>query len=53
MARMLFIVARDQPELMDFLRQDFAAEEAEGAIAIFMDRRQKSTRAGCPAVGVR
>lgn len=40
MARMLFIVARDQPELMDFLRQDFAAEEAEGAIAIFMDRRQ-------------
>lgn len=40
MARMLFIVARDQPELMDLLRQDFAAEEAEGAIAIFMDRRQ-------------
>ncbi len=40
MARVLFIVARDQPKLLAFLRQDFAAEEAQGVIEIFMDRRQ-------------
>jgi hypothetical protein len=39
-ARVLYIVGRDQPELFTFLRQDFAAEEAEGAIEIFMNRRQ-------------
>jgi hypothetical protein len=39
-ARVLYIVARDQPELFAFLRQDFAAEEAEGAIEILMNRRQ-------------
>ena len=39
-ARVLYIVARDQPELFAFLRQDFAAEEAEGVIEILMDRRQ-------------
>lgn len=39
-ARMLYIVARDQPELFAFLRRDFAAEEAEGDIEILMNRRQ-------------
>jgi len=39
-ARVLYIVARDQPELFAFLRQDFAAEEAEAVIEILMDRRQ-------------
>lgn len=39
-ARVLFIVARDQHELVEFLRKDFAAEEAEGEIEILMDRRQ-------------
>jgi hypothetical protein len=39
-ARVLYIVARNQPELFAFLRQDFAAEEAEGAIEILMNRRQ-------------
>ena len=39
-ARVLYIVARDQPELLAFLREDFAAEEAEEVIAILMDRRQ-------------
>jgi len=39
-ARVLFIVARDQPELVGFLHKDFAAEEAEGLIEILMDRRQ-------------
>jgi len=39
-ARVLYIVARDQPELFAFLRQDFAAEEAEGVIEILMNRRQ-------------
>ncbi len=40
-ARVLYIVARDQPELLAFLRQDFAAEEAEGVIAILMNRRHR------------
>ncbi len=40
MARVLFIVARDQPTLLALLHQDFAAEEAQGVIEIFMDRRQ-------------
>jgi len=40
-ARVLYIVARDQPELFAFLRQDFVAEEAEGLIEILMNRRQK------------
>ena len=39
MARVLYIVARDQPELLAFLRQDFAAEEAEEVLEILMDRR--------------
>jgi len=39
-ARVLYIVARDQPELFAFLRQDFATEEAEGVIEILMNRRQ-------------
>lgn len=39
-ARVLYIVGRDQPELFEFLRQDFAAEEAEGVIEILMNRRQ-------------
>lgn len=39
-ARVLYIVARDQPELFSFLRQDFAAEESDGVIEILMNRRQ-------------
>src|SRR5713101_8407428 len=39
-ARVLYIVARDQPELCAFLRQDFGTEEAEGVIEILMNRRQ-------------
>jgi hypothetical protein len=39
-ARVLYIVARDQPKLFAFLRQDFAAEEAEEVIEILVDRRQ-------------
>jgi len=39
-ARVLYIVARDQPDLFAFLRRDFAAEEVEGVIEILMDRRQ-------------
>lgn len=39
-ARVLYIVARDQPELLAFLHQDFAAEEAEEVLEILMDRRQ-------------
>lgn len=38
-ARVLYIVARDQPELFAFLRRDFAPEEVEGAIEILVDRR--------------
>jgi hypothetical protein len=48
-ARVLYIVARDQPELFAFLRQDFAAEEAEGVIEILVDRRQGAQR--CEADG--
>lgn len=40
MTRLLFIVARDEPGLLDFLRRDFAAEEAAGEVEIFTDRRQ-------------
>jgi hypothetical protein len=40
-ARMLYIVARDQPDLFAFLRRDFAAEQSEGAIEILMNRRQR------------
>lgn len=39
-ARVLYIVARDQPELFTYLRQDFAADEAAGVIEILMNRRQ-------------
>ena len=39
-ARVLYIVARDQPGLFAFLRQDFAEEEADAVIEILMDRRQ-------------
>lgn len=41
-ARVLYIVARDQPELFTFLRRDFAAEQAEGVIEILMNRRQRA-----------
>lgn len=44
MARLLFVVARDQPGLLEFLRRDFAAEEAQGDIEIFMDRRDSPRR---------
>ena len=40
MTRLLFIVARDQPGLLEFLQRDFAAEEAQGDIEIFIDRRE-------------
>jgi hypothetical protein len=40
MARVLFIVDRDHPELLASLRQEFAAQEAAGSAAIFSDRRQ-------------
>jgi hypothetical protein len=40
-ARLLYIVARDQPDVFAFLRRDFAAEEAEGVIEILMNRRQR------------
>jgi hypothetical protein len=42
MTRLLFIVARDQPGLLEFLQRDFAAEEAQGDVEIFMDRRESS-----------
>ena len=49
MTRLLFIVARDQPGLLEFLRGDFAAEEAQGDIEIFIDRRESPRRqAGQP-----
>jgi len=44
MPRLLFVVARDEPGLLDFLRRDFAAEEAAGEVEIFMDRRQDRWR---------
>ena len=40
MGRVLFIVDRDHPELLAFLRQEFAPQEAAGLAEIFMDRRQ-------------
>jgi hypothetical protein len=40
MARVLFIVSRDHPELLASLRQEFSAQEAAGLAAIFSDRRQ-------------
>ena len=40
MARLLMIVARDRPELLELLRQRFATAESEDVIEIFMDRRQ-------------
>ena len=40
MARLLMIVARDRPELLELLRQNFATAESEDVIEIFMDRRQ-------------
>ena len=40
MARVLFIVDRDHPELLASLRQEFAAQEAAGVAAMFSDRRQ-------------
>ncbi len=39
MARLLFIVARDQPGLLEFLRRDFALEVVQGNVEIFIDRR--------------
>ncbi len=44
MARLPFIVARDQPGLLEFLRRDFAAEEAQSDVEIFMDRRESPRR---------
>lgn len=46
MARVLFIVARDHPELLVSLRQEFAAQEAGGLAEIFMDRRQGPRQPG-------
>ena len=40
MPRLLIIVARDRPELLELLRQRFATVESEDVIEIFMDRRQ-------------
>lgn len=40
MARVLFIVNRDHPELLASLRQEFAVQQAAGLAAIFSDRRQ-------------
>jgi hypothetical protein len=34
MARLLFIVARDQPGLLEFLRKDFALEVVQGDVEI-------------------
>jgi hypothetical protein len=39
--RLLYIVARDQPELFAFVRRGFAAEVAEAEIEILMNRRQR------------
>jgi hypothetical protein len=39
MARLPFIVARDQPGLLEFLRRDFALEVVQGDVEIFIDRR--------------
>jgi hypothetical protein len=39
-ARVLFIVARDQRDLVTFLHKDFAIEEGEGVIEILIDRRR-------------
>ncbi len=39
MARLLFIVARDQPGLLEFLRRDFALELVQGDVEVFIDRR--------------
>ena len=39
MARLLFIVARDQPGLLEFLRRDFALEVVQEDVEIFIDRR--------------
>lgn len=47
-ARVLFIVARDQRELVGFLHTDFAAEEAEGFIEVLLDRRQSPDWQGVP-----
>jgi hypothetical protein len=41
MARLLFIVARDQPGLLEFLRRDFALEVVQGDVEIFIDRRTR------------
>lgn len=43
---MLFIVARDQPELLASLREDFATQEAAGLVEIFHDRRQDPHQPG-------
>ena len=40
MARLLMIVARDRPELLELLRRRFATAESQDVIEIFMDRRQ-------------
>jgi hypothetical protein len=48
MTRLLFIVARDEPGLLEFLRRDFAAEEAQGDIEILMDRRASPRRQAVP-----
>jgi len=36
MARLLFIVARDQLGLLEFLRRDFALEVVQGDVEIFI-----------------
>jgi len=45
MARVFFIVARDHPELLTSLREEFADQEAAGLAEIFMDRRQDPRQA--------
>ena len=51
MARVFFMVARDHPELLTSLRNEFVAQEAAGLAEIFMDRRQDSWQAGVRARG--
>ena len=44
MARLLFIVAGDRPELFEFLRQELSREEETGTVQVILDRRQDESR---------
>lgn len=44
MARLLFIVAGDRPELFEFLRQELSREEETGAVLVILDRRRGESR---------